>query len=324
MKRKAASYYINGILNQELVVLSQAITLIESSKVSDYTLAQEVISGCLPHAGKSIRIGITGVPGVGKSTFIEAFGKHLTNQNSKVAVLAVDPTSQASRGSILGDKTRMNELSVDENAFIRPSASGNTLGGVAQKTQETMLLCEAAGFEYIIVETVGVGQSEIEVKHLTDFFMLLMIAGAGDELQGIKRGIMEMADAILINKAEDDNLTKAKIAKREYKNALHLFPAKSSNWIPQVELCSALKNTGIIEAHTIIESYVNQTKNNGFFDHNRNEQQIHWFKQKVNERILNQFYMQEQNKKSFTMLESDILKGVITPFEAANKLLSNQ
>lgn len=322
MKRQPASYYIDGILKHDRVILSQAITLIESTRKEDYQLAQEVIERCLPHTGNSIRIGITGVPGVGKSTFIEALGKELTAQGNKVAVLAIDPTSQASRGSILGDKTRMNELSVDPHAFIRPSASGNTLGGVAQKTQESLLLCEAAGYNYIIIETVGVGQSETEVKNLSDFFLLLMIAGAGDELQGIKRGIMEMADAILINKAEGDILPLAKQAQRAYKNAIHLFPPKDSEWIVPVELCSALHKTGIKEVITTIDSYKNQTTINGFFEHNRNNQLIHWFTKKLNEHILQEYYNQPDNLNKVDALKKAILAKEITPFDAANKALN--
>ena len=321
MKRQSASYYIDGILNQDRVILSQAITLIESTRKEDYQLAQEVIEACLPHTGKSIRIGITGVPGVGKSTFIEAFGKELTSQGNKVAVLAIDPTSQSSRGSILGDKTRMNDLSTDRNAFIRPSASGNTLGGVAQKTQESLLLCEAAGYNYIIIETVGVGQSETEVKNLTDFFLLLMIAGAGDELQGIKRGIMEMADAILINKAEGDILPLAKQAQRAYKNAIHLFPPKDSDWIVPVELCSALNKTGIKEIISIIDSYKNKTTINGYFEENRNKQQIHWFTKKLNELILQDFYHEPTNQARIKRLKQAILNKQTSPFDAANQAI---
>ena len=321
LKRQSASYYIDGILKQDRVILSQAITLIESTRKEDYQLAQEVIEGCLPHTGNSTRIGITGVPGVGKSTFIEAFGKELTSQGNKEAVLAIDPTSQSSRGSILGDKTRMNELATDANAFIRPSASGNTLGGVAQKTQESLLLCEAAGYNYIIIETVGVGQSETEVKNLTDFFLLLMIAGAGDELQGIKRGIMEMADAILINKAEGDILPLAKQAQRAYKNAIHLFPPKDSDWIVPVELCSALNKTGIKEVISIIESYKNKTTINGYFEENRNKQQIHWFTKKLNELILQDFYNESNNQDRIEKLKQAILSKQISPFDAANKAI---
>ncbi|MEQ3690211.1 MAG: methylmalonyl Co-A mutase-associated GTPase MeaB, partial [Flavobacterium sp.] len=237
-KQPSATELVDAILKGDKTALSRAITLVESTNVSHLEKATEVIQGCLPHANKSVRIGITGVPGVGKSTFIEAFGKHLTSLGKKVAVLAVDPSSSISHGSILGDKTRMEELVKDENAFIRPSASGDSLGGVARKTREAIILCEACGFDTIVIETVGVGQSETAVHSMVDFFLLLKIAGAGDELQGIKRGIMEMADAIVINKADGDNMAKAKLAKTEFNRALHMFPAKKSGWMPKVTTCS--------------------------------------------------------------------------------------
>jgi LAO/AO transport system kinase len=236
-----------GILAKKRVVLGQAITLIESQKKEDQENAKLLIEKILPFTGKSIRIGITGAPGVGKSTFIETFGKYVTDNGKKIAVLAIDPSSSKSKGSILGDKTRMEELVKDENAYIRPSASGETLGGVARKTRETIILCEAAGFDTIIIETVGVGQSETAVHSMVDFFLLLKISGAGDELQGIKRGIMEMADAIVINKADGDNINKAKLAKTEFNRALHLFPAKKSGWIPSATTCSSYTKEGIPE-----------------------------------------------------------------------------
>ena len=324
MAPKQPKYYIEGIKNSNRVVLSQAITLVESFKKEHQIIAQEIVNKCIYLSGKSVRIGITGVPGVGKSTFIEAFGLFLTSIGKKVAVLAVDPTSQQSRGSILGDKTRMNELAIDPNAYIRPSASGKTLGGVAQKTHETILLCEAAGFDVILIETVGVGQSETEVYSMTDFFLLLMIAGAGDELQGIKRGIMEMADAILINKAEGDNLIKAKQAKREYANALHLFPAKESNWIPKVELCSAIEKTGIENAWEIIESHVLQTKTNGYFEENRKNQSKDLFYKSLNNKILEEFYSQNGRKEKLQILEEKIRKGEISVFEASEIVFSEK
>lgn len=296
--------------------------MIESSKAEHQSLGQQIINECLPKSGQSIRIGITGVPGVGKSTFIESFGTYLTSIGKKVAVLAIDPTSQQSRGSILGDKTRMDKLAVNNQAYIRPSASGKTLGGVGQKTQETIILCEAAGFDIILVETVGVGQSETEVYSMTDFFLLLMIAGAGDELQGIKRGIMEMADAILINKAEGDNLVKAKQAKREYANALHLFPTKESDWIPKVELCSALEETGIKEAWDIIESYVIKTKNTGYFDLNRKRQTKDWFYKFLHHQILTSFYQGKETSNKLKELEELVLNGEISPFEASRIMLT--
>lgn len=317
MKTKELSYYTNGIEDKNTVILSQAITLVESSKKEHQVLAQQIINHCLPLSGNSIRIGITGVPGVGKSTFIEAFGTFLTGIGKKIAVLAIDPTSQQSRGSILGDKTRMDKLAVNPDAYIRPSASGKTLGGVGQKTHETILLCEAAGYEIILVETVGVGQSETEVFSMTDFFLLLMIAGAGDELQGIKRGIMEMADAILINKAEGDNLNKAKQARKEYANALHLFPAKESDWIPKVELCSALQNIGIEEAWNIIESFLIKTKTTGYFEENRKRQTKDWFYKFLNHQVLTSFYEGNGISEKLKTIEQQVLNGEISPFEAS-------
>ncbi|MBD3725382.1 MAG: methylmalonyl Co-A mutase-associated GTPase MeaB, partial [Flavobacteriaceae bacterium] len=283
--------------------------------------ANEVIQGCLPHANKSVRIGITGVPGVGKSTFIEAFGRYLTSLGKKVAVLAVDPSSSISHGSILGDKTRMEELVKDENAYIRPSASGDSLGGVARKTRETIMLCEACGFDTIIIETVGVGQSETAVHSMVDFFLLLKIAGAGDELQGIKRGIMEMADTIVINKADGDNIAKAKLAKTEFNRALHLFPAKNSGWIPKVTTCSAFEKTGIDKVWEIIAEYFELTKENNYFEQKRKEQNQYWMLETINEQLKNRFYnhpeiieLLEQNKKA-------VQNNELSPFAAAQILL---
>ncbi|HSH50986.1 MAG TPA: methylmalonyl Co-A mutase-associated GTPase MeaB, partial [Bacteroidales bacterium] len=242
---RSVQEYVDGIINGNRTILGQAITLIESSLPDHHQIAQEIIEKCLPYAGNSIRIGITGVPGVGKSTFIESMGKYITSKGNKLAVLAIDPSSERSKGSILGDKTRMEELATDTNAFIRPSPSAGSLGGVARKTRETIVLCEAAGFNTIFIETVGVGQSETAVHSMVDFFLLLMLAGAGDELQGIKRGIMEMADAIVINKADGGNIQKAELAKNQYQNALHLYPPAPSGWIPKVLTCSSLVKTGI-------------------------------------------------------------------------------
>ena len=242
-KLQTPEYYIDGILKGDRTILSRVITLIESSLPQHYELSQKIIEKTLPFSGNSIRVGITGVPGVGKSSFIETFGKYLTSNSRKVAVLAIDPSSEKTKGSILGDKTRMEELSKDENAFIRPSSSSGTLGGVARKTRESLIVCEAAGFNTILIETVGVGQSEIAVNAMVDFFLLLMLAGAGDELQGIKRGIMEMADAIVITKADIENITNAQLAKVEYSNALHLFPPSESGWIPKV--CASIPNESV-------------------------------------------------------------------------------
>jgi LAO/AO transport system kinase len=295
-----AEELITGILERDKTALSRAITLVESTNPEHLEKANEVIKGCLPHANNSIRIGITGVPGVGKSTFIEAFGTHLTALGKKVAVLAVDPSSSISHGSILGDKTRMEELVKDKKAFIRPSASGGTLGGVARKTREAIILCEACGFDTIIIETVGVGQSETAVHSMVDFFLLLKISGAGDELQGIKRGIMEMTDTIVINKADGDNIVKAKLAKSEFNRALHLFPPKSSGWMPKVTTCSAYEKTGIDAIWDIITEYFEWVKSNQYFEENRQKQ--------------NQFWMMETNKKAVATNE-------VSPFAAAMKLL---
>ena len=320
-QQPSSSELISGILSGNRTALSRAITLIESTNPEHATKANEIINGCLPHANKSVRIGITGVPGVGKSTFIEAFGTYLTQTGKKAAVLAVDPSSSISHGSILGDKTRMEELVKDENAFIRPSASGENLGGVARKTRESIILCEAAGFDTIIIETVGVGQSETAVHSMVDFFLLLKISGAGDELQGIKRGIMEMADAIVINKADGDNIKKANQAKLEFNRALHLFPPKRSNWQPKVTTCSAITKDGISDIWNTISDYFEMTKESGFFEEKRNEQNLSWMMETINEQLKQNFYSQpeiisllEQNKKA-------VQNNEISPFAAASDLL---
>ena len=276
--RLAPKAYIDGILKGDRVILSRAITIIESNLESDKILAKEIIQAILPASGKSIRIGVTGVPGVGKSTFIEAFGMHLIKQGSKVAILSIDPSSQRSKGSILGDKTRMEALGQMDDAYIRPSASGDTLGGVANKTGETMLLCEAAGYDVILIETVGVGQSETAVHGMTDFFLLLMLAGAGDELQGIKKGIMEMADMVVINKADGDNIRMSEMAKRQYQNALHIFPQSESGWTPVVSTASSTKNIGIDNVWDTILEFKKLVDKNDYFNENRTRQQIQWMK----------------------------------------------
>ena len=320
-KQPSANELIDGILKHDKVALSRAITLVESTNPEHLSKANEVINGCLPSANKSVRIGITGVPGVGKSTFIEAFGKHLTSLGKKVAVLAVDPSSTISHGSILGDKTRMEELVKDENAFIRPSASGETLGGVARKTRESIILCEACGFDTIIIETVGVGQSETAVHSMVDFFLLLKISGAGDELQGIKRGIMEMADAIVINKADGDNINKAKLAKTEFNRALHLFPAKKSGWIPTASTCSSYTKDGINEVWNTISDYFELAKSNNYFQEKRKDQNQFWMMETINEQLKSNFYnhpeiieLIEQNKKA-------VQNDEMSPFAAAVSLL---
>jgi LAO/AO transport system kinase len=312
---------IEGILNGNITALSRAITLVESTNVSHLEKANEVVNACLPHANKSVRIGITGVPGVGKSTFIEAFGKYLTGLGKKVAVLAVDPSSTISHGSILGDKTRMEELVKDENAYIRPSASGETLGGVARKTRETITLCEASGFDTIIIETVGVGQSETAVHSMVDFFLLLKIAGAGDELQGIKRGIMEMADAIVINKADGDNVRKSKLAKVEFGRALHLFPTKKSGWIPTTSTCSSITREGISEVWETINKYVGQTQSNNYFYNKRKDQNQYWMLETINEQLKTNFFNHPEIEKLLDENKKAVQNDEISPFAAAQLLL---
>lgn len=317
----SANDLISGILNGNKTALSRAITLIESTNSSHQEKANEVINACLPHANKSVRIGITGVPGVGKSTFIEAFGKHLTSLGKKVAVLAVDPSSSISHGSILGDKTRMEELVKEENAFIRPSPSGESLGGVARKTRESIILCEACGFDTILIETVGVGQSETAVHSMVDFFLLLNLAGAGDGLQGIKRGIMEMADLLVINKADGNNITNAKLAKTEFHRALHLFPMKNSGWSPQVTTCSALNNDGITTIWETITTYFQLTTENGYFYTKRAEQNQYWLLETINDQLKTHFYNHKEVQQLLEENKKAVLKNEISPFAAASILL---
>ena len=316
-----ADDYLVGIQTGDVTVLGQAITLVESALPKHRNIAEALIEKCLPLSGKSIRIGITGVPGVGKSTFIEAWGNYLTSLGHKVAVLAVDPSSQTSKGSILGDKTRMNDLAINPKAFIRPSPSAGSLGGVAQKTRESIILCEAAGFDVILIETVGVGQSETAVHSMADFFLLLMLSGAGDELQGIKRGIMEMADHLTITKADGDNLKKAKLAAAEYKNALHLFPAQESGYTPQVSVCSALEKTGLDAIWSTIESYKNTTVLNGYFDKKRQLQTEFWMNESIKEQLLNNFYHNTTVSSYLNKIKADLHSGKISPFKAANECL---
>jgi len=323
-KRKllAPEAYVEGILKGDIPLLSKAVTLVESSKKEHQLLAQEIIKQCLPYSGKSIRVGITGVPGVGKSTFIEALGSYITSTGGKLAVLAIDPSSERSKGSILGDKTRMEELAGDKNAYIRPSPSAGSLGGVARKTRETIILCEAAGFDHIFIETVGVGQSETAVHSMTDFFLLLMLAGAGDELQGIKRGIMEMADMIAINKADGNNIEKAEMARVQYKNAIHLFPPKDSGWDPGVLTCSAYQKTGIKELWDQIEKFRVQTTDNGAYFRKRNEQLIYWMHETIEEQLRRDFYDNPEMKEKVKLFEQNILDAKMTSFVAAGELLN--
>ena len=321
-KKVSTEELIANILKGDITSLSRAITLVESTNTKHQQQANEIIEACLPYANNSVRVGITGVPGVGKSTFIESFGKHLTSLGKKVAVLAVDPSSSVNRGSILGDKTRMEELVTDKNAFIRPSPSGTSLGGVAQKTRESIILCEAAGFDSIIIETVGVGQSETAVHSMVDFFLLLKLAGAGDELQGIKRGIIEMADSIVINKADGDNAKNAKIAKVEFTRALHLYPLKENGWQPKVLTASALKHQGIDKVFEMIEDYISKTQENNYFTQRRNEQNKYWLLETINQQLKDKFY---KNASIKTQLQQEIEKlesGKTTPFVAAKRLLN--
>ncbi len=313
--------YFEEIRNGSRSALSRTLTLIESTKEEHRSLAQKVIEKCLPHSGNSIRIGITGVPGVGKSTFIESLGNLVTKQGKKLAVLTVDPSSTHSKGSILGDKVRMETLANNPNAFIRPSPTAGSLGGVTRKTQEMILLCETAGYDTILVETVGVGQSETAIHSMVDFFLLLMLAGAGDELQGIKRGIIEMADLLAINKTDSISKKLVQQAKREYKNALHLYPATESGWKPRVTTCSAIEETGIKEIWELIEDYVSTTKKNGYFKANRNRQAKHWIYETIHHRLKDDFYNNDQVKTEITRIEKKVLNGEVSFFKAAEKLL---
>ncbi len=321
-KKLSVEDLTKGVLNGDKAILARAITVVESTKSEDLKKAYSLIENCLSKKSNSIRIGITGVPGVGKSTFIEIFGKTLTKLGRKVAVLAVDPTSTISRGSILGDKTRMEELVKDPNAFIRPSPSGDSLGGVARKTRESVILCEAAGFDIVLIETVGVGQSETAVHSMVDFFLLLKLAGAGDELQGIKRGIMEMADAIVINKAEGDNLKKAQRAKSEFERALQLYPPKENGWIPKVSTCSSVNNSGIVEIWETIEKFLNTTKESGYFENNRQNQNKYWLLQTINELLKQHFFQVPSVKENLETMMVKVAQDKISPFRAAEVLMA--
>jgi len=321
-KNTEVTALIEGIAAEDKTALSKAITIIESTAKKHKAQAKQLIEACLPKANKSVRIGITGVPGVGKSTFIEQFGTLLISKGKKVAVLAVDPSSTISKGSILGDKTRMEELVKEENAFIRPSASGDSLGGVARKTRETIILCEAAGFDWIIIETVGVGQSETAVHSMTDFFLLLKLAGAGDELQGMKRGIMEMADAIVINKADGENKKAAKLAKTEFNRALHLYPPKASGWTPKTMTCSALENEGIDDVHTLIRDYLKEEKASGYFQKKRDEQHKFWLLQTIESTLKSDFFTRPEVKEALKLQLQKIENHETTAFEAADVILN--
>ena len=319
--RLTIAEYRDGLFSGDRIILSKAITLIESNLPNDQKMAGQLIEQIISKTGDSIRIGITGVPGVGKSTFIETFGNALTTEGKKIAILTIDPSSQLTKGSILGDKTRMASLSKNSNAYIRPTASGNVLGGIASRTREAMLLCEAAGFDVIIIETVGVGQSEVNVRNMVDFFLLLMLAGAGDELQGIKKGIMEMADAIVITKADEDNIQNARRAQSDFQHALHLLPSKPSGWITPVATCSALTNQGIADVWKLITKFKNKTTESGFFERQRSDQNVQWFNEYFGQLLLSDFQHNEHVQQIMKGLSLQVHDKQLTPYSAAMQLL---
>jgi LAO/AO transport system kinase len=318
----SVSEMVEGVLKGDVTILSQAVTLVESVNPTHQTMAQEVIEKCLPYSGRSVRIGISGVPGAGKSTSIDTFGCHvLDTKGGKLAVLAIDPSSERSKGSILGDKTRMEKLSVRQEAFIRPSPTAGSLGGVARKTRETIILCEAAGYDKIFVETVGVGQSETACHSMVDFFLLIQLAGTGDELQGIKRGIMEISDGIIINKCDGSNVDKCHLAATSFRNALHFFPKSESGWMPKVMCYSGFYGTGIKEIWDMVYEYIDFVKANGYFDYRRNEQSKYWMYETINEQLRNSFYHNPTIEAMLPEGEKKVLKGVQTSFAAAGDLL---
>lgn len=319
--RRSHLEYKEGILAGNRAILAQAITLVESTKSSDSELAAHLVQDLLPYTGNSLRIGITGVPGVGKSTFIESFGKEIIARGKKVAVLAIDPSSQRGKGSILGDKTRMESLSTDKQAFIRPSPSGTSLGGVSAKTREAMLLCEAAGFDVILIETVGVGQSETAVKGMVDFFLLLMLAGAGDELQGIKKGIMEMADGLVINKADGENIQQSKSAKTNYTQALHLFPPNENGWYPKVLLASSTEKTGLREVLEMIYEFEGKMKGNGFWQKNRADQRLNWLEESLQFMLGNALKADTLVQVKLNENKDKIRAGELSPLVLAREVL---
>ncbi len=321
-KLLSADAYFKGIREGNLNILGQAITLLESSSAMHSGLAKEVIEKCLPYSGNSYRIGITGVPGVGKSSFLEEFGQLLVDQGKNIAILAIDPSSDMTKGSILGDKTRMEKLSAYQNVFIRPSPSGGLLGGVTKKTRETIFLCEAAGFNVIFIETVGVGQSETAVHSMVDFFLLLMLARAGDDLQGIKRGIIEMADSIVITKVDGNNIPAAHKARTDFKNALHLFPQKLSGWVPKVLACSAVEKTGMDEIFNMLNQYFDLVKTNGFFEQNRKKQARYWLHETIRDQLLADFYQNESVKTQIENIENQVIAGTKSSLFAAGELLA--
>jgi LAO/AO transport system ATPase len=318
---KEPSYYIQGVLDDNRLMLARTITLVESILPVHQEIAKHVINALLPNTGRAVRLGITGVPGAGKSTFIESFGTMLTTLGHKVAVLTIDPSSTRSGGSILGDKTRMERLAVNDMAFIRPSPSGGSLGGVARKTRETMLICEAAGFDVIIVETVGVGQSETTVASMVDFFLVLQIAGAGDELQGIKKGVLEVADAIVVNKADGDNVNRAKLAKKQYETALHLVTPSSPNWMPPVMTCSAREEIGLKDVWETITSHKKVMTESGELERKRQEQALSWMWFLVNEGLERWFYRHPEIQKLLPTVKEQVETGKMAATRAADELV---
>lgn len=314
---------VEGILRGDVTMLSRAVTLVESLSDSHQAIAQEVIEKCLPHSGNSRRIGITGVPGAGKSTSIDVFGLHVLRQGGKLAVLAIDPSSERTKGSILGDKTRMEKLAVHPDAFIRPSPSAGSLGGVARKTRETIVLCEAAGYNNIFVETVGVGQSETAVHSMVDFFLLIQLAGTGDELQGIKRGIMEMADGIVINKADGDNIDRARLAQAQFRSALHLFPPTTSGWKPEVLTYSGYYELGIPEIWEMIDRYFEYVKSNGYFEQKRQQQARYWMYETIDSRLRSHFYRNPKIEGMLAEAEQKVLANQLSSFIAARNVLDS-
>ncbi len=323
-RKLSAADYVEGVVKGDTSILGQAVTLVESTNPEHQAVAQEVIEKCLPYSGKSLRVGISGVPGAGKSTSIDEFGIHVLKEyGGKLAVLAIDPSSERTKGSILGDKTRMEKLSVHPASFIRPSPSAGSLGGVARKTRETIILCEAAGFDKIFVETVGVGQSETACHSMVDFFLLIQLAGTGDELQGIKRGIMEMADGIVINKCDGNNVDKCQLAATQFRNALHLFPKPESGWIPQVLTYSGFYGYGIKEVWDMIYAYFDFVRKNGYFEYRRAEQAKYWMYESINEQLRNNFYQNPTIADMLVAAEKGVLEGQRTSFVAAKQLLDS-
>lgn len=314
--------YVEGVLNNDRTILARTITLIESNSQKHNDIAQNVLKTILPKTGNSLRVGITGFPGAGKSSLIETLGIYLINKGHKVAVLAIDPSSTVTKGSILGDKTRMEKLSREQNCFIRPSPSSGTLGGVARKTRETMLVCEAAGYDIILIETVGVGQSETTVRSMVDFFLLVMIAGAGDELQGIKKGVIELADTLLINKADGDNKPRALLAKSDFSMALHYIQPATKGWQTEAHVCSALTGEGIPEFWEVVEKFKETTKANGIFDKRRKNQTLEWMNKMIDEKLLSEFYNNDRITKEFKLINKKVLNGEILPTEGAEHLLN--